>query len=380
MNTDTAKALIFVAALALAIPLCPLAQAATQVGTVVSMGAGAHVQRDGKKLPMPVKSPVYVGDVLSTDATGCMRVWFNDDTTLSLGGGTVFSLEGYDGAGANLKGSVTGIAHVRTSNAATQGIFLATPHATVEARKAIFSVEARESTSTIYVENALEAVTVNGTSVPSGSKAVAAGARGANIASMAASDRQMLGVALACRHRRCRQGGVPLVADASLPRLPLLDIVTPQARVQFDPTPTPPAPVLPMQGNIAGTLVTHRMGELFNGTGNFSFHVNLESGAISNATMNYPASTGFPSNFNLESGSGTVTGNSFSVSGFSGTMGWNNLAPTHNYVSGGMTGNVSRSGNTANVSGTYSLVFREGAHPPEPPQTGDFTGSGTLTK
>ncbi|WP_297672394.1 FecR family protein, partial [uncultured Desulfovibrio sp.] len=187
--------------------------AGQEAGTVVSVTPGAFVERDGQRMPLEAKAAIYAGDVLVTDATGRLRAWMRDETTLSLGSDTEFEIEAYDDTGDKpvFTSRMTGLARMLTgkiSKANPEGFRVATPQATVGIRGTILSVRAGGGKTTVFVENTLRQVVVNGVTVPSGSKAeVPAAGAAPRVSPMTPADRQELGASLAARGDNSGPGG-----------------------------------------------------------------------------------------------------------------------------------------------------------------------------
>ncbi|MDR3158879.1 MAG: hypothetical protein LBU11_07685 [Zoogloeaceae bacterium] len=74
-----------------------LAQAA-EVGKVVQLAPDATVSRDGKNQALRQGVAVRDTDVIATNATGRVRILFNDKTALSFGGNTRVNLRDFAGA------------------------------------------------------------------------------------------------------------------------------------------------------------------------------------------------------------------------------------------------------------------------------------------
>jgi hypothetical protein len=71
---------------------------AAEVGKVVQLVPGATVSRDGKTQSLQQNVAVRDSDVIATDATGRVRILFNDKTALSFGGNTRVNLRDFAGA------------------------------------------------------------------------------------------------------------------------------------------------------------------------------------------------------------------------------------------------------------------------------------------
>ncbi|MCR5563015.1 MAG: FecR domain-containing protein, partial [Desulfovibrio sp.] len=200
------RALPAAALLLVILAFAATAQAAgREAGNIVSVTPGAFVERNGQRLPLEVKAPIYAGDVLITDAKGRLRAWMHDETTLSLGSDTEFEIEEYDDTASKpvFKAKMTGLARMLTgeiSKANPAGFKVATPQATVGIRGTILTVRSGGGRTTVFVENTMRQVVVNGVTVPSGNKAeVPVAGAAPKISPMTPADRQALGNELAAR-------------------------------------------------------------------------------------------------------------------------------------------------------------------------------------
>ena len=148
------KKIIVTVTLAVLLVLCAAgALAATtgqggQGGLVLTVQAGAWVERDGQKTALNVKSEVLPGDVLVTDASGRVQVIFSDDTTISLGADTRVAVAEFlfDVPGQKPSFSADmaqGAARFVTGKVVEQnreGFSVTTPQATVGIRGTTFAV------------------------------------------------------------------------------------------------------------------------------------------------------------------------------------------------------------------------------------------------
>ena len=190
---------------AIVAPACAPALAADVAGTVMVATPGAFVTRGGEQVPLKAKDTVQVGDTLATDATGRLRVWMRDETTISLGANSHFTLEAFDAAGSKpqLKGAMTGLARLLTGKIAKanpDGTVVNTPLASVGIRGTICTIEAGRDMTRVAVEACPVNVLVNGTALVSGQLGVVRQAGGApQIAPLTPTIRQELGGQLAAR-------------------------------------------------------------------------------------------------------------------------------------------------------------------------------------
>ncbi len=114
---------------------------------------------------------------------------------------------------------------------------------------------------------------------------------------------------------------------------------------------------------VSGTLTDTHFGP----GGNFGFDVNLGSGSITNAGMNFQNSGG---SFDVRGGSGQANGGSFTINDMRGTM-QVSTTPSVNAV-GGMSG--TEINNFSKVEGSFQVDRVTGATPGSPQFEGTFSG------
>lgn len=132
----------------LALSLASVAQAAEPAGLVIAVNPGAFVERAGGREPLQSKSPIYVSDVVVTDATGKVQILFSDDTNVAVGANTRVALQefvGESGAVPVFNANVaSGIARFVTGKIVERnrsGFHIQTPQATIGIRGTTFSVQ-----------------------------------------------------------------------------------------------------------------------------------------------------------------------------------------------------------------------------------------------
>ncbi len=132
----------------LALSLASVAQAAEPAGLVIAVSPGAFVERAGGREPLQSKSPIYVSDVVVTDATGKVQILFSDDTNVAVGASTRVALQefvGESGAVPVFNANVaSGIARFVTGKIVERnrsGFHIQTPQATIGIRGTTFSVQ-----------------------------------------------------------------------------------------------------------------------------------------------------------------------------------------------------------------------------------------------
>jgi hypothetical protein len=143
-------------------------------------------------------------------------------------------------------------------------------------------------------------------------------------------------------------------------------------------------PVYPGTAYVSGTLTPDPGSWMSYDTysGNFSFEVNLSSGAISNAAMSASATKpgnnpGTTQAYNYSGGSGSMSGGSFTITGFAGSL----SGSFYNYSAGTSAGtgtHMTGSGNVDAVGGSVNGSFS--ATTPTNTQLDDGTFSGIRTQ
>jgi hypothetical protein len=368
-----------------------------EAGMIITLTPGAFVERNGAKILLEVKAPLHPGDTLITDATGRVRVWLNDDSTVSLGPDTLFTLEDYAAEGSNprflsrLGGGLMRILTGKIVEANPDGFSVTTPEATVGIRGTILSVRSRDGTSTVFVENTMRRVFVNGADVPGNHKAVVSRGGQPGISPIQPQDRRELARDLAFRGgagsaAAALEPGASVAASAGenleMPRAPAGLEETALAALPLNDMTT--LAILPTTAYVNGSLTPGGTGAIFMGgtpadfSGSFSFEVDLAGGAISNGRMSGSSALFAVGNgilYDLHSGTGTMSNGNFTVNGFQGIMeyplGSSYAAPAGSHMAG--SGNVDAVGGA--VSGNY---FIDGAGVTGwTPDEGTFSGTRT---
>ena len=331
--------------------------AAKDVGQVISFKAGVTAQRGGQPVELGMKSPVGDRDVLTTDATGRAQILFDDDTTVALGSNTSLSLETVVAEGSNPAFRARmgqGVARFITGKIVEKnpdGFSVVTPDATVGIRGTIFAVRVANGTTTVFVTNTTKQVYVNGVLVPSGFKITLPQG---TISPLTPADINFITGSVAARD------SAPSSTAQVAPVSPVVGggAVTPTTLAQTQFASQALGETFKQLGtaNVSGSLTSAD-------TGSFSFQVNLTSGAVSNGVMTSGYSDWAP--FSLTGGSGSVSGSSLNVSGFSNTdMG----------LSGSMSGTASRTASGLSVSGGYRITDNAVMTIPRV-ETGTFSGA-----
>jgi hypothetical protein len=84
------KSLIFAAALAFAVPAL-----ANDIGQVKVAKGTVQIEREGKRVPASVGTPVRIADLLVTGADGSAGITFSDNSLVSVGPNSVFAIDKY---------------------------------------------------------------------------------------------------------------------------------------------------------------------------------------------------------------------------------------------------------------------------------------------
>ena len=379
--------------------VCAPALAADTAGTVMVATPGAFVKRGGEQRPLKVKDAVQVGDTLVTDATGRLRVWLQDETSVSLGANSQFTLEAYSASGAKpqLKGAMTGLARLLTGKIAKanpEGTVVNTPLASVGIRGTICTIEANREMTRVAVEACPVDVLVNGAALVSGQLGVVRQAGGApQIAPLTPTIRQELGGQLAANRMRPASASVaaagtpgvrglaPVTASplyAAKDVAPDLDqSLAREAEDRFRPTPLP----LPLVGTVTANLTLGPNGVTQFDSGRYGypahngfaksgleFDIDLTSGsrAISKAQLygevNAPPNSQEPIlvSFKLEGGTGTVDKGAITIDNWAKTspVVFNGDGSTYTDASGKVSGKLSidsKKGITGINKGAYTV-------------------------
>ncbi|MDR1276943.1 MAG: FecR family protein [Candidatus Accumulibacter sp.] len=308
------------------------AAVAAEIGQVIRVVPGAFVTRAGKTIPLAVHSPVEVTDVVSTDATGRLRVLFNDDSTVAVGSNTSLDLRDYADSGSKPVFDVhlmQGVARVVTGRVVEMnpsGFKVTTPEAHVGIRGTIISMRSMNGVTTVYVENTTREVYVNDIRVPGGQK-ITLPDDPLRTEPIQPEDRRELGRDLAFL------GGRGVAAAAPEPEM-VVRIPTdpPLAYVNADSgtaSPDTPLKTLPLgdslslgamplgTGYVSGLLASSWGG--VSSYADFAFNVNLGTGAVTNAEMHNSTLIGTTiQQFEVVGGSGVLSGGTTVLSGFTG--------------------------------------------------------------
>jgi hypothetical protein len=72
-----------------------LTQADDSIGTVKKINGVATVIRENKEQKITLGAPIFIKDVLKTDKTGSLGIIFKDNTMISIGSNTVYTIDEY---------------------------------------------------------------------------------------------------------------------------------------------------------------------------------------------------------------------------------------------------------------------------------------------
>jgi hypothetical protein len=363
------------------------------IAEILTVIPGASVSRDGQTLPLERFSALHLSDTVTTDATGRVRILFADDSTVDLGANTSLDIRDFADSGAKSVFNVhllQGVARVVTGKiveANPQGFAVITPEATIGIRGTILSVRTGNGKTTTFVENTTRAVYVNDINVPGGNKITFPG--DSRPVPIQPEDRRSLSRDLAFRGGAGAAAAAPEpgtaatngfsaspgllaalpgVEETELASLPVNEIASPEIA----------SPLLtPTKGTATGTLTTTLLTGASSWSGSFSFDMDLGSGTVGNASMQLSGVLGqdpdgggltpLPTSFDLHGGSGVVSGNNFSIGGFTGDSNWRGTTvsdtsydaniSSDQYMGpyAAMKGTVSPSGSDVSVSGDYKI-------------------------
>ena len=150
------------------------------VGTVISLKGEAFAERSGSKVPLTLKAGVERGDTIVTAATGKVQIFFEDDTTVTIGPNARLQMQDFVASGKEpvFKAHILeGMARVITGKIVEKnplGFTVTTPEATVGIRGTVLTINSRQGNTAVFVESTLKTVYLNDVLVPRGFKAASA--------------------------------------------------------------------------------------------------------------------------------------------------------------------------------------------------------------
>ncbi|SHN59142.1 FecR family protein [Desulfovibrio litoralis] len=352
---------------------------AKEIGTVVFLTPGAEVERNGKRVSLQLKDTIKENDIIHTDAAGRVKIFFNDDSSISIAKNSSININEYieDGSNSAMHVNLTqGVARFISGKIVEQnpgGFEMKTPQATIGIRGTIITALIEQEKTITFVESSSkkDGVIVNGSIVPVGfkfdslsnsvSKATAkdraflkanaansstssesgnSGSGGSNSESSSDSESgdstsssddssSMASVATASTTQDA--GGIvventtnELQSELKEKLRPILAEIDQENPTPIPPTPpgpnppgpNPPGPTPPTTGTVSGTLNDTALNSNFGGT--FSFNIDLNSGAINNARIDGVNRTTPTDTYSATGGTGTATNNGLNITGFSG--------------------------------------------------------------
>lgn len=324
---------------------------AAPIGQVTAVMPGAYAVRGGQDVPLAVQSPIETKDTLRTDASGKVQILFADNSSVTLGNNTTMEMQEFAiGEGEPVFKAHLGQGIMRAITGAVveqnpKGFEITTPEATIGIRGTIITGMTKNGFSTVWVENTLKQVFVNDTEVPSNHK-ITVPSTPKLVQIITPEDIEFITRETSILAPRALQGRIVVANNATPPPggLAAIPLIPQTAGDALSGSAPPPPPIT--TAVISGTLLFSSGWVATNGT--FSFDMNLSNGNISNGSM---AASGGGNSFSVSGGSGSMAGSgAFSVTGFSGTA-----------YSGGIPFPIATSNNTS-ISGSAS--------PPFPPPLG----------
>ncbi len=322
---------------------------AAQIATVIAVSSGVTVERAGKVQPLALKDSVQTNDIIRTDATGKLQLIFQDDTTVSIGVNSIFTMEDYtDAHDKAFKAYVKeGFARFVTG-AIVEGnpeVFsVRTPQATVGIRGTTLAILTRNSVTTVSTENSTkqQSVIAHGTVIPTGY--TASFRAGGNLVSppmpMTNLQRQQLVDEVAMRGR---------VSNTEAQDLPVVAAFTFDDENNFK-APESLQATLTQSAFERTDIEAEGSGSFSFGQsrGTFSFEANLRTGMIEDVELETNLSVSGA--FSVEDGTGRINATNFEISGGEAELdgadvnSWN------------MTGNQSITSANQNIDGSLTIV------------------------
>lgn len=150
---------------------------AEPIGRVISLSGEVFAENGGKTRQLSLKADVEREDTIRTNATGKVQIFFEDDTTVTVGPNARLQMQEFvaEGSQPAFKAHlVEGMARVITGKIVEKnplGFQVTTPEATVGIRGTVLAIRSREGNTSVFVESTLKTVYVNDVLVPKGFKA-----------------------------------------------------------------------------------------------------------------------------------------------------------------------------------------------------------------
>lgn len=288
---------------------------AAVIGHVIALNPGVSVERNGNTLPLALKDPIELHDVVQSNATGKVQIIFSDDTTLSAGPNSRLNMQEFADSGDQSRFNVhlgQGLARLITGKIVEQnpqGFSVTTPEAVVGIRGTILTVRSDQGSTTVFVENTLHReVFVNNTQIPQGFKAVV-NSLGAvpTPQPISPQEQQTIEQESQVTNAHSNENLLTALAPTSQGANTTLDDTNLNQQKLGESLTKEPLP--PTTAVVSGSL--REWGVAGETRGTFSFDVALGSGSISNASMSGSKPTAGLSNldisaFTLHGGSGSI--------------------------------------------------------------------------
>jgi len=360
--------------------------AATDIGKVMALVPGASVLREGKTETLAIHAGIRVSDTIQTDATGRVKILFNDDSSVNLGPNTTMDMSEYADMGSKPAFNVhvpQGVIRAITGKIVDQnpdGFRITTPEATVGIRGTIVSLRTSRGVTTVYVENTLRQVYVNNIRVPSGNK-ITIPANPLRPELIRPEDRRQLGRDMALLGGAGVAAAAPEAGEGGGRRTVTEQLVAAGGSiVPQDTALKDDAQIVQAMSQLAYVQQSAPMGQVSGSlystssppfVGTFSFNVNLLSGAIANGTMRLDAALG--DYFALGGGTGLANASGFQMDA-TGTyydVGLSNSYSASGWVRGGANLLTAPSGSSFSVQ--YSATALT-----SPPTSNSGAGTGTF--
>ncbi len=295
--------------------LLPTWAFAQSVATVIGLKGGVQVERAGQVRSLALKDNIEVKDTIRTDANGKVQLFFQDNSTVTVGVNSVFSIDDYDNADIkSFKGNLAvGFARFVTGaivENSPEAFSVKTPEATVGIRGTTFAVLTQNQLTTVSTENTLkeQSVVVSGTTIAPGYTAVF-GPNGVLVREPRLMTPQERGAIVLDARIRTPLGSVEL-ADTYIPSQNKTDFDDLNGSVNQGGPSLNEALLGSGEATASGSIsLTDTAGNT--GNGSFSFEVDLDSGAIDDGEIS--SSGGFT--YDGDDGEGIANSQGFTLSG-----------------------------------------------------------------
>ena len=336
MNYKKHLYMIKQALLLLAFLILPMQTAfAESIGMVLAVQGSVSAMREGVSVPLSVKDPISVKDTILTGPNSKIQILLNDESSITIGPDSSLELREFADAGENSKFNAhigQGMMRVitgRVTEANPDGFKVTTPLATVGIRGTMIVFKITKDQDIIDFQNSSQTLFVNGTPISENNRIIITGSGSTTVNPLSQEDRttnESFNATTGSGNSNIDDDNNTLTAltetngisFGNSPNLLSSNLDTTMQNIPSTST-----------GLIVGNVLNDGMPE-----GGFSFNVNLQSGAITNAS-----SSGFNSSFNvgwnIQGGSGAFDGSgNFRIDGFSGTMDNASIDPSNTFMEG----------------------------------------------